>query len=126
MSKITRREAVTLTAAGITAAGLTTLARQDAGAAIQDVDAAADQSKEGVISGLDVQKQQQGFKVFAFVTESPNSEIQVVTSEQRFQTVLEQASGNVNKIQDHKPRVEVSYKVQDGDKVITRIRFLDR
>jgi hypothetical protein len=117
---------VTLTVAGVAVGGLATQAGQNAGAAIQDVDATADQSMEGVISGLDVQKQQQGFKVFAFVTDSTNSEIQVVTAEQRFQTVLEQASGNVTKIQDHRPRVEVTYRVQGGQKVITRVRFLDR
>ena len=35
-------------------------------------------------------------------------------------------SGNYDTIADHKPRVEVSYKNQGGDKVITRVRFLDR
>lgn len=86
---------------------------------------ATDTTIEGVISGLDIQKQSSGFKVFVFVTDG-GTETQVVTSEHRFQTALEQASGNYDTIADHKPRVEVSYKNQGGDKVITRVRFLDR
>lgn len=90
------------------------------------IDPQADQIIEGLVSGLDVQKQQQGFKVFAFVTDAAGQDIQIVTTEQRFQTTLEQASGNYTKIADHKPTVEVTYKVQGGENVITRIRFEDR
>lgn len=95
-------------------------------AADEKKDVKAADPMEGVVSGLDVQKQQGGFKVFAFITNSDGAEIQVVTTEQRFQTTLEQASGNYATIKDHKPKVEVDYKVQDGENVITRIRFEDR
>ncbi len=87
---------------------------------------AAAETIQGVVSGLDVQKQQQGFKVFAFITDLGGSETQVVTRDQRFQTVLEQASGNVTQIQDHKPPVELEYRLFNRENVVSRIRFLDR
>lgn len=70
-------------------------------------------------------KRSNGFQVFAFVTNAAE-EIQVSTPDQRFQSVLEQASGNYKSIENHQPEVEVSYRLQGVLNVVTRIRLLDR
>ena len=83
------------------------------------------QTVEGKVSGLDVQKQNNGFTVFAFIGDT-TAGVQVVTRDARFQSALEQASGNTAAIPPKLPRVEVTYNVVQGLNQIKRIRFLDR
>lgn len=74
----------------------------------------------GTVSGIDVMALGgQPVKCFAFITQAPTLEIQVVTYESRLQAALELASAK-------KVEVEVKF-IDDGVlKSLTRVRLLDR
>lgn len=75
---------------------------------------------EGTVNGIDViATPGQSIRCAAFINNKPGQYIQVETSEGRLQTALETA--NVKN-----ERVEVSYNENGPQKVLTRVRLLDR
>jgi hypothetical protein len=75
---------------------------------------------EGTVDGLDViAAPGESIRCFAFINDRPGEYIQVETSEGRLQTALETATVK-------KARVEVSYTESGPQKVLTRVRLLDR
>ena len=74
---------------------------------------------EGTINGIDViATPGQVVRSLAFVSRTPNDEIQVTTEIHQLQTALELASNK-------KTKAEVSFETS-VEKVLTRVRILDR
>ena len=75
---------------------------------------------QGLVSGIDViATPGQIVRCLAFISKTPQSEIQVTTDVHALQTVLELASSR-------KIRVEVSYEESGQENKLTRVRLLDR
>jgi len=75
---------------------------------------------QGLVNGIDViATPGQPVRCLAFVAQSSQNEIQVITEIHALQTALDLASSK-------KARVEVSYEETSGEKRLTRVHLLDR